>query len=78
MKTQTKNWEKGLRNLWFRGGGQSQHFLETLKPFIRQLLAEQRTEILQEVENIMRDTLSVDTPKSHKEVNEMYQRLKQL
>ena len=53
-------------------------FLETLKPFIRQLLAEQRTELLQEVENIMGDTLSGDTLKFHKEINEMYKKIKEL
>jgi len=41
-------------------------------------LREQKEEILEEVEDIMGDTLSADTPIYHREVDEMYHKLEKL
>lgn len=37
-----------------------------------------RQEVLEKVEKIIRDTLSADTPKYHKEVGELYKKLQEL
>lgn len=49
-----------------------------LKEFIRSELQKARRETLEEVEKMMADTLSADTPKYHKEVCEMYKKLSDL
>lgn len=45
---------------------------------IRAELATERKKLVKEIEQIMRNTLSVDTPKYHREVDQMYKKLDKL
>lgn len=58
-KSKKPEWERELRDLWFRGGGQSAHFLNSLIPFVNNLRKESYTAGLRRaLEAVGEDTLS--------------------
>ena len=70
-KEKIEEWEKDFDDI----EGISDSVKMFFKPRIRRWIKLERLRVLKEVEQIMMDTLSVDNPESHQEVDEMYRKL---
>jgi len=57
QKTTSEEWEKKLRDLWFRGRGQTGHFMNELIPFISTLILQKQKEVLKDVDEIITDKM---------------------